>query len=122
MNKITLYAVDFSQNERNDSSPKSCIKMPFLSKIYTGGDAEMTLAALEEMQKATAADNRDKYLVDISKLPIDRTKSVENRILDFIEAVGNPYLFRVDDVAVKVCFHPGGKSLTDAVASILSGS
>lgn len=82
----------------------------------------MTLNALKELQKATIASHRDMDLVDISKLKIDRTKPIERRVMDFIEAVGNPYLFRVDDMAVKISFNPSGKPLTDAVAKILSVS
>ena len=80
----------------------------------------MTLNSLKELQKATIANHRDMDLVDISELEIDRTKPIERRVMDFIEAVGNPYLFRVDDMAVKISFNP--KPLTDAVAKILSVS
>ena len=82
----------------------------------------MTLNALRELQKATIANHRDMDLVDISELEIDRTKPIERRVMDFIEAVGNPYLFRVDDMAVKISFNPSGKPLTDSVAKILSVS
>ena len=82
----------------------------------------MTLNSLKELQKATIANHRDMDLVDISELEIDRTKPIERRVMDFIEAVGNPYLFRVDDMAGKISFNPSGKTLTDAVAKILSVS
>ena len=104
------------------SAANVCIKSSMLSRMYIGGEPSVTLNALKELQKATIVGHRDMNLVDISKLEIDRTKPIENRVIDFIEAVGNPYLFRVDDMAVKISFNPSGKTLTDAVARILSVS
>ena len=39
----------------------------------------------------------------------------------FAEQVKNPYLFRVDDIAVRVEYC-GGKSLSDALVSVLKAS
>ena len=57
-------------------------------------------------------------LVDLQDISIDATKSVRDRIDSFLEQVRNPYLFKVDDVIVKVKFGKE-KSLSDALTSVL---
>lgn len=58
-------------------------------------------------------------LIDIRNVSIDKTKPVPQRMQDYIAAVGNPYLFKVDDVVVKISFNPNGKKFSDAIASVL---
>ena len=62
-----------------------------------------------------ACDESD--LVDLQDISIDTTKSVRERIDSFLEQVRNPYLFKVDDVIVKVNFSKE-RSLSDALASV----
>ena len=57
-------------------------------------------------------------LVDLRSVSIDREKSVPNRVRSFVEQVKNPYLFKVDDITVKVEFS-SGKRLEDALLSFL---
>ena len=59
-------------------------------------------------------------LTDIRTIPVDRTQPAAQRMADFLHAVGNPYLFRVGDVVVKVSFDSSGKRLTDALSDALS--
>ena len=55
-------------------------------------------------------------LVDLQDVRIDTSRPVEERMEDFIRQVGNPYLFRVDDLIVKAVYLPGAKRrLTDAL-------
>ena len=57
-------------------------------------------------------------LVDLRSLSIDRSLPVPQRMSSFIEQVKNPYLFKVDDIAVKVEFS-SGKSVEDSLFSFL---
>ena len=57
-------------------------------------------------------------LVDLRSVSIDKSLPVPERISAFIKQIKNPYLFKVDDVTVKVEFS-SGKSLEDAVLSFL---
>lgn len=57
-------------------------------------------------------------LVDLRSVSIDRSLPVPERISAFVKQIKNPYLFKVDDVTVKVEFS-SGKSLEDAVLSFL---
>lgn len=55
-------------------------------------------------------------LVDLRNILIDDTQSVPQRVSAFFQQVHNPYLFKVDDVIVKVKYS-NGKSITDALAT-----
>ncbi len=66
----------------------------------------MGIADIEErLNKMKNVDIRtvDKEkLVDIRMVIVDNTLPLQDRILDFIEKLDNPYCFRVGDVVVKV--------------------
>ena len=57
-------------------------------------------------------------LVDLRSVSIDRSLPVPERMSSFVEQVKNPYLFKVDDIAVKVEFS-SGKSVEDSLLSFL---
>ena len=57
-------------------------------------------------------------LVDLQDIEINRKLPINRRAVDFVEKIGNPYLFRVDDVVVKVEFGDGkdfSEILTDVI-------
>lgn len=58
-------------------------------------------------------------LMDISKIRIDREQPVEKRRQKYLEKVGNPYLVRVGNIKVKVCFADNGVSMEDAFENLL---
>lgn len=58
-------------------------------------------------------------LVDLRDISIDCAQSVPQRVSAFFQQVHNPYLFKVDDVVVKVKYG-NGKSITDALAAALA--
>lgn len=55
-------------------------------------------------------------LVDLRHISIDDTQSIFQRVSAFFQQVHNPYLFKVDDIIVKVKYS-NGKSITDALAT-----
>ena len=57
-------------------------------------------------------------LVDLRSVSIDKSLPVPERMSAFVKQVKNPYLFRVDDITVKVEFS-SGKKLEDALLSFL---
>ena len=57
-------------------------------------------------------------LVDLRSVSIDKSLPVPERMSAFVKQVKNPYLFRVDDITVKVEFS-SGKSLEDSLLSFL---
>lgn len=57
-------------------------------------------------------------LVDLRSVSIDKSLPVPERMIAFVKQVKNPYLFRVDDITVKVEFS-SGKSLEDSLLTFL---
>ncbi len=58
-------------------------------------------------------------LTDLSRIEIDKGLPLIERIRHYIYQVGNPYLFKVGDTAVKIEFG-GGSELTDSITRILN--
>lgn len=59
-------------------------------------------------------------LPDLRSISVDLSLPVQERTRSFLRTIGNPYLFRVDDVVVKVSFNPKGKPFRDALADSLN--
>lgn len=57
-------------------------------------------------------------LVDLRSVSIDKSLPISERLCALWKQVKNPYLFKVDDIAVKVEFS-SGKSLENALLSFL---
>ena len=56
---------------------------------------------------------------DIKDIKISRKKIIEERILDFIDNVDNPYLFKVDGVVVKIEFSNNKARAEKCITNIL---
>ena len=53
---------------------------------------------------------------DLKVLAIDKTKTIEERLKQFITDVKNPYMVRVGDTLVKIEFS-GGRNFSDALTA-----
>ena len=73
-----------------------------------------------ELKNCRAADfsSYDNF-TDLREIQIDESKKVPERVENFLEQVGNPYLFKVGDVFVKVNYKDE-KDLSDSLISLLS--
>lgn len=58
-------------------------------------------------------------VIDIKDIKIDRRKSSNERILDFLNEVENPYVFKIKGRVVKVSFSENGKTVDDCLTSVL---
>ncbi len=76
----------------------------------------MTNETLSDMRSSHLGDYTKENLTDISLIEVDKSKPVSQRMRDFVKAVGNPYMFKVGDISVKLNFNPNGKNISDAVA------
>lgn len=56
---------------------------------------------------------------DISELKIDRRKTKEERILDLLTKVENPYVFKINGHLVQIGFTNNGKSAEDCLTNVL---
>ena len=77
--------------------------------------------ALEQYRKADIMACDPDRLVDLREVHIDTALPVPRRMVGFIQQVGNPYLFKVDGLIVRVVFSPGsGRSLMDALTALMN--
>ncbi|MCC8027540.1 MAG: hypothetical protein LIP16_19830 [Clostridium sp.] len=58
-------------------------------------------------------------LVDISSVTVDESKPKNERILDFIEKIKNPYCFKCGDTVVSVQFSDTDYTFQDALVQYL---
>ena len=75
-----------------------------------------------ELAQCAASDIRfcsPEELVDLQNVVIDRTLPVAARVSQFFTQVGNPYLFQVDGMVIKVSYG-GEKTLHDSLIRLLS--
>ena len=56
---------------------------------------------------------------EISDIKIDRKKSSDERILDFLTEVKNPYVFKVNGKLVRMSFYENGPTADDCLTRML---
>ena len=56
---------------------------------------------------------------DIKDIKIDRRKSSNERILDFLVKVKNPYVFKINGRLVRMIFTENGSSADDCLTNML---
>lgn len=77
---------------------------------------------LEYYKSLDIKDVKLEELKDIRDVKIDITKPVLERILSFlVQMDGNPYIFKVEDTPVKVCFNEDGPSLQECLEKMCMG-
>lgn len=75
-------------------------------------------AELDRLKNMDIEQCEPDQLVDLRSVSIDKSLPVPERISSFVKQIKNPYLFKVDDITVKVEFS-SGKSLEDSLLSFL---
>ena len=59
-------------------------------------------------------------LVDLRDVRIDTSLPVRERMVSYLDQVGNPYLFRVDGLVIQATYLPGAsRRLSDALPGLL---
>ena len=56
---------------------------------------------------------------EISSIKIDKRKSSDERILDFLSKTKNPYIFKVNNTLVRISFSNNERIADDCLTSIL---
>ena len=56
---------------------------------------------------------------EISSIKIDRRKSSNERVLDFLKQVKNPYVFKVNGKLVRMSFSENGPTADDCLTRVL---
>ena len=75
-------------------------------------------ADLKKLQNADIESCDKNSLTDIKNINIDADQKTVDKTKSFVEHVGNPYLFKVGEIAVKLEFE-GGVSFNKAFADLI---
>lgn len=60
-----------------------------------------TIEKLQEMKVADIMEVNAEELIDITQIEIDEKKPIEERIRDYMEQAGNPYLVKVGEYIIQ---------------------
>ena len=74
---------------------------------------------VEKCRKTTFDDVDIAKLKDLSEMRISKKKSSKERILDFLNDVENPYIFRVNNRLVKIEFSSSNKKAEDCITNVI---
>lgn len=80
----------------------------------------ISMQDLKDMKHVDLRNVDCNKLVDISNIKIDETAPVSDRVFQFIEQIGNPYCFKVGNVAVKVSYQEEGESFQKRFEEMLA--
>ena len=81
----------------------------------------MTKEMLRRCRQADILTSHAEDLTDLKNVTISPALPLPVRLEHYMEQVKNPYLFRIDDLIVKVSFS-GSRSLTAALADLMTQS
>ena len=76
----------------------------------------------EKLDRCKNMDLNDVSLDDvdeISSIKIDKRKPSNQRILDFLSKIKNPYIFKVNNKLVKIGFSDNNRTADDALTCVL---
>lgn len=74
---------------------------------------------LEKCKNMRLEDINPDEVDEISSIKIDRRKSSNERILDFLTQVKNPYVFKVNGKLVRMSFSENGATADDCLTRVL---
>ena len=78
--------------------------------------SQMDFSALKQVDVRTVKPDT---LVDINDIKVNTKLPKEERILDFIRQIGNPYCYRCGKVVVKISFNDTNATLEDRIENLL---
>ena len=81
----------------------------------------LKLIDLEELRAKDVAHCDKKQLLDLREIGMMSEGNAERKVVNFLNYVKNPYLFKVGDIAVKVDYCEE-KMLTELMVNVLNAS
>lgn len=81
----------------------------------------MTLKKLDELSRAEIGISEFDNLKNIDEIAIDNSLDVNQRVLDFLEKIGNPYCFYCGEVLVQINFDSTGIDLRKRLLNYFTG-
>lgn len=74
---------------------------------------------LKRCQEVSLEEVDISTIKDISELKISKRKSSNERILDFINSVGNPYIFKIGDKLVQIEFTNNNRTADECITNVI---
>ena len=74
---------------------------------------------LERCRKISLEDIQPEDVDEITEIKIDKRKSSNEQILDFLNKVKNPYIFKVNGRLVQIGFSNNGKTADECLTNVL---
>lgn len=81
---------------------------------------KITPKELEEMKNIDLITVDPNTLVDINDVIIDESLNKEDKIINFIEQIKNPYCYKCGKMIVKISFADTDKTLEDVIESYIN--
>jgi hypothetical protein len=81
---------------------------------------EELLNKIENCKKIRLEDVNPNEIDEIKDIKIDKRKTSNDRLLDFLNTVKNPYIFKVNGRLVQIAFTDTGKTADDCLTSVLN--
>ncbi|QIB69608.1 hypothetical protein Ami103574_09795 [Aminipila butyrica] len=82
-------------------------------------DFDVTQMNLEDLRQVDIRTVNPDSLVDINDIKINTNLPREERIVDFIRQIGNPYCFRCGKVVVKISFKDTDVTMEERMENLL---
>lgn len=74
---------------------------------------------LKRCQEVSLEEIDISTIKDISELKISKRKSSNERILDFINSVDNPYIFKIGDKLVQIEFTNNNRTADECITNVI---
>lgn len=81
----------------------------------------MTLKKLDELSKTEVGVAEFDDLKNIDEIAIDNSLDINQRMLNFIEKIGNPYCFYCGEILVQIKFDSTGIDLRKRLLNYFTG-
>lgn len=81
----------------------------------------MTLKEIDELSRVEVGVSEFDDLKNIDEIAIDNSMDGNQRVLDFIEKIGNPYCFYCGEVLVRIKFDSTGIDLRKRLLNYFTG-
>ena len=91
-------------------------------KKYNVAEKKAVNSYLQKLKSISIKDCDIENLQDIRNVKVDSNKSKEERVLQCISLIGNPYCFKVGDMVVKVAFSENSHSFQEKMEYLLKNA
>lgn len=82
-------------------------------------NTEKIVSKIEKYKDLDLSKINPDDIPDIKEIKIDKRKSSKDRMLDFLNSVENPYVFKINGKLVQIKFSDTNKTAEDCLTNVL---